>query len=209
MAVMASANPPMNAKIAPWAEVVLGYSMATVGLVINLMTVGASVVPPAIATITAGLSGLGILLVTAGMLQLRSGLGRTESAARRAFAMQSVGLVLLLFGELALSFSSELRIFYVSTAFTVTGAVSAIGGALSLRGHYADIGASDGRGVDYLILGTVLIYAGVLTILFSKIGFYFVLSDTATTVVNLLGVAGTACGCVIGAYSFVVLHSRT
>lgn len=205
MAVTALTNPPINAKTTAWAQVVLGYSMATVGLVINLASVGASGVPAVIKIITAGLSGLGILLATAGMLQLWRGVDRSRSAARRGLAMQSFGLILLLFGELALSFSSDLSILSVSAAFIVIAAVLGIGGALSLRGHYADIGASNRRGIDYLILGTALIYAGVMAIVFSKIGYYFVLSDLSTTLVNVVGVTGTACGSAIAAFSFVVL----
>ena len=69
----------------------------------------------------------------------------------------------------------------------------------------ADIGASNRRGIDYQTLGTALIYAGVMAIVFSKIGYYFVLSDVSTTVVDVVGVTGTACGSAIAAFSFAIL----
>lgn len=123
--------------------------------------------------------------------------------------MQSVGLVLLLIGELALSFSSDLGILFLSAAIIVTAAASALAGAVLLRGHWLDIGASNRRGGDYLIVGTALIFSGVGAIVFSKIGSYFVLPDLATLLVNVVGLTGTACGCVVAAYSFVVLPSRS
>lgn len=208
MAEEADVKPPFHAETTAWAQVALGYSMAAVGLIVNLTSMAWSGFPD-VAGLTAVLSGLGILLVTAGMLQLRRCADRTGRAARRALAMQSFGLVLLLIGELALSFSSELRVLLASAVFIVTAAALALGGAFVLRGHHVEMGATNRRGVDYLVLGTALIFAGVGAIVFSKIGYYFVLSDLASLLINVVGVTATACGCVVAAYAFVVPWSAT
>lgn len=78
-----------------------------------------------------------------------------------------------------------------------------------VRSHYADVGASNGRALDYLIIGTALLFFGVAVILGSNVAAYFLLSDVGNTVFTDLGAAISACGCVIAAYSFLVMPARS
>ena len=77
MGVISPTNSPTDVKAAPkaWGLVVAGYSTAAMGLVAFLTINGASGIPTAVTIGTAVLVGIGLLLPTAGMLQLRRGLG--------------------------------------------------------------------------------------------------------------------------------------
>jgi hypothetical protein len=70
-----------------------------------------------------------------------------------------------------------------------------------LRRKHFDIGPSRPRELDYLILGTVLIFSGAALIMASNIeSFYFISSVQNTVCVD--GATVIAVGCVLGAYSF-------
>jgi hypothetical protein len=200
-------NAKAGAKSGAWNLMLAGYSVATVGLLVDLTTSGASQTPGVVSIGTAGLIGIGILLPAAGMLHLRRAVDRNRRAARHGLAMQALGLIGLLLGVLALQISSIPALF-VGAALIVSAGASATVGGLLLRDHYSDIGAAARADVGYLVLGTSLIFIGVGVILVSEIGYYFVLSDVASTVLNDAGMAVSACGCVVTAYSSFVVRGH-
>jgi len=188
------------------AKVTAGFAAATVGLLIDLTTIGASETPAAVSIGSAGLIVIGLLLASAGMLQLRRAVDRTRRAARRGLAMQSLGLIGLLLAALALQISSSIPVLFVSAALVVIAGSLAIVGGLQLGNHYSDIGAPSRTDAGYLVLGTALIFLGAGVIIGSEIGYYFVLSDVLSTVVDDAGVAVSACGCVVAAYASFVMR---
>jgi hypothetical protein len=193
-----------------WSEVVIGYAAATVGLVAYVTINGPPGIPTAVTIGTASLVIIGLLLPAAGMLQLRRAVDPDRRAARYGLAMQSLGLVGLLLGVVAIIVSSSFSIWFaVSAVLIASSAALALVGAFLLRGHYADIRASNKTSAEYLILGTALIFAGVAVILGSNIAAYFLLSDVGNTVFTDVGAAISACGCVIAAYSFFVMPARS
>jgi len=124
--------------------------------------------------------------------------------------MQSLGLVGLLLGVVAILVSSSFSVWFaVSAVLIASSAALALAGAFLLRGHYADMGESNRKGVDYLIIGTALVFFGVAVILGSNVASYFVLSDVGNTVFTDVGATISACGCVIAAYSFFAMPTRT
>jgi hypothetical protein len=210
MVAISSMNSPLDVKTASKAGglVVAGYSTAALALVAFLTINGASGIPPAATIGTAGLVAIGLLLPAAGMLQLRRGLGPIKSAARYGFAMQAFGLLGLLFGVVLVVVASSLSGYLVSAVFVVTAGVSTIAGAVLLRGHYSAI-ASNTRGVAYLIFGTALIFSGAGLIVGSNIAFEYLISQMENTIYVDIGATVSACGCVLAAYSFFVLHDRS
>jgi len=204
MEAIASASGPVE-KTTAWNQVVVGYSLAAIGLVALLATDGASGIPTVVNIATACLIAIGLLVPVAGMLRLRRALDPVNRVARRGLAMQCLGLVVLLLGVVLLSVSTSLPVLFASGVLIVISATLALAGALLLRYHFADIGASNSRGVGYLIVGTALIFAGVGVILWSSVAFYFLLSDLGNTVFTDVGASISACGCVIAAYAFFVI----
>lgn len=206
---MPSGNPPTNAQTRACNRVIAGYIVATLGLVAVLTINGVSGIPAAVAMGGAVLVATGLVLPAAGMLQLRQTINPDRSRARSGLLLLALGLIGLLVGVMPLATSSSLSaLFFVSGIVIATSAASALGGAFLLRGYYGDIGASTRAGVDYLILGTALIFSGVAVILGSNIAKYFWLSDVGNNVFTDVGVAVSACGCVVSAYSFFVLQAR-
>ena len=205
-----STDLPGNGQTKAWSEVIAGYFLATLGLVALLTINGAAGFPGAIGIGTAVLVAIGLLLPAVGMLQLRRAVNHDRKAARYGLAMQALGLVGLLFGVMPLAASSSVSaLFVVSAILIATSAAFALGGALLVKHHYTDIGASNGGGVNYLILGTTLIFVGVALILGSNVGKFFFLSDAGNTVYTDVGAAVSACGCVIAADAFFVLKPRS
>lgn len=170
-----------------WRQVIVGYAMATIGLLVVLTTNGASATPTAVTISTSLVISVGILLPAAGMLQQRRAVDRDRGAARRGLAMQGFGLVGLLFGVLLLSVSSVLPVLFASAVLIVISGMLAIGGACLLRGP--------------LILGTALIFAGAAVIVSSEIAYCFLLSDLEATISEDVGTAVAACGCVVAGCS--------
>ena len=200
---------PVNLQTKAWSQAIAGYSVATLGLIALLTINGASGFPGAIGIGTAVLVAIGLLLAAMGMLQLRRAINQDRKAARYGFGMQALGLVGLLVGVVPLAVSSSLSaVFVVGAILIVISAALALTGTFLLRSHHADIGASDTRGVDYLILGTTLLFSGVTLILGSNVAKYFFLSEVGNNVFTDVGAAISACGCVISAYSFIVLQRR-
>lgn len=211
-----SANASVNAKTSAWSLLVMGYALATVGLLADLPTIGASGTPAIVSIGVAVLIGIGILLASAGMLQLRRAVDRDRQGARRGLAMQALGLIVLLLGVLALQISSSIAdgdqqpnvveaVLFVSVVFVVSAGALVIAGGLLLSNHHSDISTRSRIDVGYLLLGTVLIFIGVGVILGAKIGYFFVLPDVESTVVEDVGAAVSACGCVVAAYSSFVM----
>jgi hypothetical protein len=209
MATIPSSTRRANTETRAWREVVIGYVAATVGLVAYVTINGPSGVPTAFTVGTAGLVIIGLLLPSAGLLQLRTAVDPDRRAARYGLAMQSLGLVGLLLGVVAIIVSSSFSVWFaVSAVLIVSSAALALAGEFLLRGHYADVGVSNRKGVDYLIIGTALIFSGVAVILGSNVAAYFLLSDVGNTVFTDVGAAISACGCVIAAYSFYEMPNR-
>ncbi len=200
-----STNSPSNAVTTTksWRLVVAGYSTAAVALVAFLTINGASGIPSVATIITAGLVIIGLLLPVIGMLQLRRGLSPIRSAARYGFTLQAFGLLGLLFGVVLVVGTSSLSGYILSAVFVAVAGVLAIAGAVLMRGHFA----SNNRGVAYLIFGTALIFSGVGLIVASNIAFEYLISQVQNTVYVDTGATVSACGCVLTAYSFFVLHN--
>lgn len=194
-------NPSVSAKSAARNLIVVGYSATTVGLLADLPTIGTSGTPAAVSIGTAGLIAIGILLATGGILRLRRAVDSNRRSTRRGLAMLSFGLIGLLLGVLAVEISSSLPVLFLTAAMVVGAAVVAIVGGILLRDHYSDIDARSSTKAGYMVLGTSLIFVGMGVVLGSSIGYYFVLSDVWSTVVNDAGVAVSAGGCVFAAYS--------
>jgi hypothetical protein len=210
MGATPSTNSPPDVMTASkaWGLVVAGYSTAAVALVAFLTINGASGIPGAATIGTAGLVVTGLLLPAAGMLQLRRGLGPIKSAARYGFAMQAFGLLGLLLGVVLVVVSSSLSGYFLGAVFVVTAGVTAFAGAVLLRGHFSAI-ASNTRAVACLITGTALIFSGAGLIVGSNIEYEYLISQVENTIFVDLGAMVSACGCVLAAYSFFVLHDRS
>ena len=202
----ARARPAVSPQTRASQLMVVGYAAATVGLLAELTTSGASGTPAAVSIGATGLIAVGILLPSAGMLQLRSAVDRDRRGARRGLAMQGLGLIGLLLGVLALQISSSVPGLFVSAAIVASAGALAIVGGVHLSNHYPDIGAQRRTDVGYLVVGTALMFGGAGVILASKIGYYFVLSDVGSTVVTDAGLAISACGCVVAAYASLVMQ---
>jgi hypothetical protein len=194
-------EPFAGANLSAWNVVAGGFAVATVGLLFDLPTIGSSGTSIAVSIGIAALIAVGILLAAAGMLQLRNALDHDRTGARRGLGLQSAGWLILLVGVLGLQISTSIAVLVISSVFVAAAAASAIAGGMLLRAHHSETGALNSTAVSYLILGTALIFLGVGVILASKVGYYFVLPDVASTVVNDLGAAISASGCVIAGYS--------
>ncbi len=191
-----------------WRAVVTGYSTAAVALVAFLTINGVSGISTAATIGTGILVAIGLLLPIAGMLQLRRSLDSKRSAGRYGFAMQAFGLLGLLFAVVLVVVFSSLTGYLLSALFVTTAGVSAIAGAVLLRGHFVSAFASNIRVASCLIFGTALIFSGMELIVGSNIAFEYFLSQMQNTIYVDIGAAVSACGCVLTAYSFFVLYNR-
>ena len=198
-----------NAGARAWRLMVAGYATATLGLIAFLTINGLSGMPAVAGFATAALVVFGLVLPAAGMLQLRRTVDDSRKAARCGLAMQVLGLVGLLLALVPIQVASSLSVLYgISAVLIVAAGTSAVGGAVLTRSHPPDVDASIGRGADYLILGTVLIFAGVALILGSNVASYFVLSSVGNTVACDVGATISACGTVTAAYACFVMYAR-
>jgi hypothetical protein len=200
---------PVEAKTSSraWALLVAGYSTAAVGLVAFLTINGASGVPNAATLGTAILIAVGLLLPAVGMLLMRRSTDSTLGAARYGFVAQAFGLIVLFFGVLLAVIAPSLSGYLISAVLIVTSAILAIAGAALLRNHYIRTRASNASDVGYLVLGTALIFLGAGLIAASNIAFEYIISQVQNTIYVDLGATAIACGCVVAAYSFFILHS--
>jgi hypothetical protein len=194
--------PSPSANTGACNQMVAGYAAATVGLLLDLATRGASGTPAWVGVGTAGLYGIGILVTAAGLAELRAGVDPKRRGARRGLALQALGLLGLLLGVLALKIADSIpMVLFVSAAFVVSSTGLALAGAFLMKNNRSDIGSASRSDAGFLLLGTALIFTGVLVILAVQIGYYFVFADVATTVLQDAGVAVAACGCVVAAYA--------
>lgn len=205
-----STNSPPDVKSASkaWRLVAAGYSIAAVALVAFLTINGASGIPSAVTIGTAGLVAIALLLPTIGMLKLRSNLGPSKSAARHGFALQAVGLLGLLVGVALVVAVSSLLSYLISAAFVAVAGLLGIAGAVLLRRHFIGANSSNNNGTTCLIFGAMLVFSGVGLIVASNIAFEYLISQLQNIVYVDIGAAVSACGSVLTAYSFYVLHSQ-
>lgn len=191
-----------------WRLVVGGYSTAAVGLVLFLTINGASGIPTIAIICTAMLIAIGLLFPAAGIFQLRRSLGPIKSSARYGYALQAFGLLALLFGVVLVVVVSSLSGFLLSAVFVVAAGVLAISGAVLLRAYFISADASNARSAACLIFATALIFSGVGLIVASNIEYVYLISQIENTVYIDIGATVSACGCIIAAYSFYILHNR-
>ena len=203
-----SATPEPAVKISSRAfgRVVAGYAVAAGALVAFITINGASAVPPLASGVTAVLISVGLLLPTAGMLMLRRGFDKTRSSARNGLVMQGFGLVVLLLGIILAVTSSSLSGFFAATVLLIASGGSVLAGTFLFRKHYTSIGVSRLRGVDYLLLGMVLLLSGMGLIVASNIAYEYFLSQVGNAVYGDIGATVSACGCIVAAYSFSLLY---
>jgi len=190
-----------------WILVVAGYSMAAIALVAFLTINGGSGTPVAATLGTAGLLAIGLLLPAAGMLKLRKDLTPIKSAARYGFAMQALGLLGLFVGVVLIVAVPSLSGYLTGAVFVVPAGASAIAGAIFLRRRYIRSIESKAGGVAWLIIGTSLVFLGAGIIVASNLAFWYLISQVENTVYVDMGATVSACGCVLAAYSFFVLHN--
>ena len=202
-----STNPSSDLALARGGRlVVAGYSTAAVALVAFLTINGASGIPTAATIGTAVLLAIGLLLPAAGMLQLRSGQGPTARGARFGYPLQALGLVGLLFGLVLIVVTATLSGYLVGAVLIATSGVLAMSGAVLLRGYYVATAAD--AGLACLMSGTALIFLGAGAVVGSNIAFEYLISQVQNTVYVDAGATVSACGCVLLAYAFFVLHNR-
>ena len=207
MGEKSSANSSINEKPASntWRLVVTGYSMLAVALAVFLTINGASGIPSAAPIVTAGLMLIGFLLSAVGMLKLRSAISSIRNAGRYGFALQVFGLLSLLIGVVLVVAVSSLSGYLLSAIFVVLAGVFAISGAVLLHRYFA----SNVKGAIFLVFGTALIYSGVALIVASNIAFEYLISQVQNTIYVDIGATISACGCILSAYSFFVIHNRS
>jgi hypothetical protein len=173
-----------------WRVVFTGYAAATVGLLAELSVSGESGIPSVVTIGVGFLIAIGVGVGAIGLLQVRRSVDPSMLRERRGLELQAAGLVALILALVALQISSAIPALLVGSAVAVVAAGLASVGAFDIR-----------RDVPFLLLGTVMIFGGLGLIVSSQIGYYFVLSDVANTVVNDAGIAVSACGCVVSAYA--------
>ncbi len=203
-------NVKSKAKILPRANsiIVVGYALTAAGLVGVLTINGASEVPPLVQAGVAALIIIGLLLSITGILKLRSEFDKTQVQVRNGLFMHGLALVILLLGvAFALIFSSLLS-FLAGIVFLAASCILALAGILALRKKYISSGIPERKKIDYLLIGTILILAGVGLIIVSNIASYYTISQLENTVYVDIGATISAYGCVISAYSFLNFHPR-
>jgi len=184
-----------------------GYVVAAAGLVAFLTVNGISVPAPATA-VTILLITLGLLLPPAGMFAFMRVLDRDKTAARNGLLLEGSGLIVLLLGVVLAVSLSSLAGYLVGATFIAGSTISSLLGAVLLRRKHSDIGLGGPREMNYLVLGTPLIFSGAAIIMASNIASFYFISQIQNTVYVDIGATVIAWGCVLGAYSFFVASHR-
>src|SRR5271157_1832039 len=200
----------MLSKILPGANtmIVVGYALAAAGLVGVLTINGASEIPPLVQAGVAALIIIGLLLSITGILKLRSDIDKTQVQVRNGLFMHGLALAILLLGVAFTVVFSSLSGFLAGIVFLATSCILALVGILTLRKKYTSSGTSERKKIDYLLLGTILILAGVGLIIVSDIASYYTISQLENIVYVDIGATISAYGCVISAYSFLNFPRR-
>jgi hypothetical protein len=202
------ANPKLKSKTLPGATImiVVGYALAAAGLVGLLSFNGSSDMPQLVQAGIYALIVIGILLSVAGILKLRSEFDGTQARVRNGLLMQGLALIVLLLGVVPSVVSSSLSGNLVSTAFLVISGIVSLAGILTLRNNYNSDGTLEHKKIDYLLLGTLLIWTGVGLIIASDVASYYMISQLENTVYSDIGATISAYGCVVSAYAFLNFH---
>jgi len=188
--------------------VVAGYCTAAGGLVAFLTINGASNTPALATIVTAGLIAFGLLLPAAGMLRMRRALGDTWKAARFGYPLQALGLCGLLFAVVLIQVAPTLSGYLVGMVLDVVTGVAATAGVILVQRGRIKLVSSNPNEFALMVLGTVMIFAGVGVIMGSNIAFEYLISSVENTIYVDVGATVSACGCVIAAYSFFLLQGR-
>ncbi len=197
-----------KAKILPEANamIVVGYALAAAGLVGVLTINGASDVPALVQAGVAALIIIGLLLPITGILKLRGEIDKAQVQVRNGLFMYGLALAILLLGVAFTVVLSSLSGSLAGIAFLAISCILALAGILTLRKKYSSFSTSEHKKIDYLLLGTILILAGVGLIIVSDIASYYTISQLENIVYVDIGATISAYGCVISAYSLLKFH---
>ncbi len=188
--------------------IVVGYALAAAGLVGVLTFNGASDVPTLVQGGVAALITIGLLLPISGILKLRSEFDRTQVQVRNGLFMYGLALVILLLGLGLSEIMNSLSGFLANSVFLVASSIFALAGIITLRKKYIGSGISEHVKIGFLLLGIILILAGVGLITVSNIASDYTISQLENTVYVDIGATLSAYGCVISAYSFLKFPRR-
>lgn len=204
------ANTKSKAKISPRANSIIaaGYALAAVGLMGVITINGASGIPPLVQAGVAALITLGVLLSITGIMMKRSEFDRNQAQVRNGLFMHGSSLFILLLGIGITQIFNSPSGFLSSIVFLVVSSILALAGIITLRKKYISSGTSDHKQISYLLLGTILIIAGVGLIIVSNIESYYTISQLDNTIYNDIGATISAYGFVISAYSFLTFPRR-
>jgi hypothetical protein len=194
-----SQDPPMAMVV-----VAAGYAVETLGL-IGFLTFNGFATLQLISDVTIVLVAAGFLLPSAGMLALRNHYIGTQAAVRSSFLLQGMGLLILFLGVLLAFGFSSLSGYFIGAIFLLASTTLSLSGVFLLRRNHFGLEFWGPREVTCLTLGTVLLFAGVGVIMGSNIAFYYILSEVTNTIYVDVGATISAIGCVLAAYSFIVL----
>jgi drug/metabolite transporter (DMT)-like permease len=183
-----------------WALVVTGYSVLALAMLAFVTVNGVSAA--AAGTIaTASLIVLGFLLAAAGMLELARRIGPPQGTLRKGLVLQGLSLIGLLIGLVVSFAASSLPGHLVSAVVIVLSAGAGLVGAVFI--------SREAR-ASQLVTGAALIAIGAALIPASNIAqFAYLVLDADKNLYQDIGAALAGCGCVVAAYSFFVLHSRS
>ena len=175
--------------------------MGATGLIAFLTINGASGVPGAVIAGTSTLVVLGLVLPPLGMLQMARSIDPAQRRARHGLEMQAMGLLGLLIGVLLIVVISTFSGYIVGTGLvTVFGTLALIGVIFFRRYAVSAV---------FLALGMILVFSGVELIANSNIAaIEHWITQVQNTVYVDVGATIAACGCIIAAYSFFVIHDR-
>jgi len=180
--------------------VVTGYCILAAGMLAFLTING--VPAPAAGTITTiGLLALGLLLPAAGMLELARHNDPPHPTLRKGLILQSLSLIGILIGLVVSYIASSLSGHQLAAVFIVPSGLAGLAGAIFI---------SKQTRARQLIIGAALIAVGAALIPASDIAQYtYLMLGIDKNVYQDIGATIAACGCVVAAYSFFVLRSRT
>ena len=190
--------------------VIIGYTVTALGLVAFLTINGSSGSSQLDSVITLALIATGLLMPTAGLWMLRNGLNEIQAKVRRGLVLFGSGLIVLLSGLVFAVISSSLLGFLFGAVFLAFSGTLALAGTILLQKNLSNISGSHPRKVPYLIVGTILLFSGVVVILMSNLLTYsysisqsfYTISQVNNSILCDVGATISAYGCFVSAYSF-------